>query len=441
MRRFLKEQLLETVNIMLEAHGDVASLLEVGKNAEAAEILVDCQQGAISVGNALDDAPIVHPIVHLLEEYCESVYQLHEKILEGTADIALELLDATLNKVLQGIKDLPTTREIVFLPYKASMWDSLESVWKKFSADDAYEAVVIPIPYFDKNPDGTFRRMHYEALQYPSYVPVTSYESYDIEANHPDAIYIHNPYDEYKYVTTVHPDYYSSKLKDYTDELVYIPYFVLDEVDPENAAAVEGMRHFVTVPGCLNADKIIVQSEDMKKVYVNVLSEWTNSPKEYWERKVEGTGSPKIDRVENLMESDYVLPSSWERLIAKEDGTKKKVIFYNTGIAALLESDSEMLDKIERNFQIFQENGDDVTLLWRPHPLIEATLTSMRPHLWERYKRIVSKYKEDHWGIYDDSADLDRAIAVSDAYYGDASSVVQLYKKTGKPIMIQNVYV
>ena len=211
MRRFLKEQLLETVNILLEAHGEVASLLEAGKNSGAAEILVDCQQGAISVGNALDDAPVVHavvqPIVHLLEEYCESVYQLHEKILEGTADIALELLDATLNKVLQGIKDLPTTREIVFLPYKASMWDSLESVWKKFSADDAYEAVVIPIPYFDKNPDGTFRRMHYEALQYPSYVPVTSYESYDLAEHHPDAIYIHNPYDEYNYVTTVHPDY------------------------------------------------------------------------------------------------------------------------------------------------------------------------------------------------------------------------------------------
>ena len=33
----------------------------------------------------------------------------------------------------------------------------------------------------------------------------------------------------------------------------------------------------------------------------------------------------------------------------------------------------------------------------------------------------------------------ERAIAFSDAYYGDQSSVVELYKKTGKPIMIQNV--
>ena len=36
---------------------------------------------------------------------------------------------------------------------------------------------------------------------------------------------------------------------------------------------------------------------------------------------------------------------------------------------------------------------------------------------------------------------MDRAVVLSDAYYGDGSSVVQLYKQTGKPIMIQNVEV
>ncbi|WMJ90207.1 hypothetical protein [Anaerocolumna sp. MB42-C2] len=39
--------------------------------------------------------------------------------------------------------------------------------------------------------------------------------------------------------------------------------------------------------------------------------------------------------------------------------------------------------------------------------------------------------------IYDDSPDLHRVIAMSDAYYGDASSVMTLYQKTGKPIIYQ----
>ena len=43
------------------------------------------------------------------------------------------------------------------------------------------------------------------------------------------------------------------------------------------------------------------------------------------------------------------------------------------------------------------------------------------------------------FGIYDDSPDMDRAVIVSDAYYGDWSSIVHLYQKTGKPVMIQDV--
>ena len=88
---------------------------------------------------------------------------------------------------------------------------------------------------------------------------------------------------------------------------------------------------------------------------------------------------------------------------------------------------------------IFKENQDEVALLWRPHPLVKATVESMRPQLWIEYDRIVRKYQEEGWGIYDDSADLDRAIEISDAYYGDSSSVVQLYQQTGKPVMMQNV--
>ena len=98
-----------------------------------------------------------------------------------------------------------------------------------------------------------------------------------------------------------------------------------------------------------------------------------------------------------------------------------------------------MITKIKYNLEVFKENKEDVVLLWRPHPLIEATLTSMCPQLWDDYKEIVDKYIEEDWGIFDDTPEMDRALAISDAYYGDQSSLVQLYKETGKPIMIQNV--
>ena len=79
-----------------------------------------------------------------------------------------------------------------------------------------------------------------------------------------------------------------------------------------------------------------------------------------------------------------------------------------------------------------------MALLWRPHPLIQATIESMRPQLWEEYRELRDRYVEEGWGIYDDSVDLDRAVVLSDAYYGDASSVVGLCQTAGIPVMIQN---
>ncbi len=133
------------------------------------------------------------------------------------------------------------------------------------------------------------------------------------------------------------------------------------------------------------------------------------------------------------------VPDEWLKIIQKPDGSWKKIIFYNTSVGALLQHNEKMLEKMRYVLGVFKDNWDEVALLWRPHPLIKATVESMRPQLWSEYDRLVRKYREEGWGIYDDSSDVDRAIALSDAYYGDGSSVVQMYQQTGKPIMMQNV--
>ena len=108
-------------------------------------------------------------------------------------------------------------------------------------------------------------------------------------------------------------------------------------------------------------------------------------------------------------------------------------------MTALLQNNEKMLQKMEDVFRVFKENQAEVALLWRPHPLIKATIESMRPELWKAYEKIVEKYCMEGWGIYDDSVKLERAIEVSDAYYGDPSSVVRLFQEVGKDILIQNL--
>ena len=62
----------------------------------------------------------------------------------------------------------------------------------------------------------------------------------------------------------------------------------------------------------------------------------------------------------------------------------------------------------------------------------------MCPEILGDYQQIVETYKKEGWGIYDDTEDMYRAIAWSDAFYGDGSSVAILYGMTGKPVLAQN---
>lgn len=448
--RYKKSDMLQTVDTLLCAN-DTVNKIAASNPQGVSEALVQCQESAIMLGNAIEAyGEDYTPLVQILEDYCENLYQMNEKLLDEsfrrkTAKKIQKQLTSLQNRIKYDLPD--DKKEVVFLPYKASMWDSMESVWKAADADPACDAYVIPIPYFDKNPDGSFREEHYEGGQYPAYVPITRYDEYDLEAEHPDVIYIHNPYDECNHVTSVHPYFYSKNIRKFTDKLVYIPYFIWNEIEPDNQAAINGMKHFCFLPGTVYADRVIVQSENMRQIYIN---EYIKAAKEielggehvdrqFLEKKFLGTGSPKIDKVLNTKREDLEIPAEWLKIIVKPDGSRKKIVFYNTSVSALLQHSEKMLAKMESVFGIFKENKDEVALLWRPHPLIQATIESMRPQLWEEYDKLVRQYREEGWGIYDDSADLDRAVVLSDAYYGDGSSVVQLCQEKGMLVMLQDV--
>ncbi|MDE7323999.1 MAG: hypothetical protein K2N73_15060 [Lachnospiraceae bacterium] len=451
MKKYKKKDLLQTVSELIKVNDSISRAASSTVLFEAEDAFAKCQEAAVDLGSYLETLDMDYtPMVSILEDYCENIYQISTNIQDESQ---CRKLTKKIRKQLIQLQnaityDMPADKkEVVFLPYKAAMWDSLESVWRAAQEDENCEAYVIPIPYYDKNPDGSFREMHYEADQYPDYVPITKYDTYDFEVHRPDIIYIHNAYDNWNLVTTVHPQFFSKNLKKYTDKLVYIPYFVLNEVSPDNEQMIEKIKHFCFMPGIINADKVIVQSEDMKQIYV---SEYLKAAKAhglqgrhldraYLEQKFLGIGSPKYDKVLSTQKDDLDIPKEWRNVIEKPDGSRKKIILYNTGIASLLAYNEKWMDKIADVLKIFKENQDEAALLWRPHPLIESTLQSMRPEIMRKYMAMKEQYIAEGWGIFDDTADVDRAVVLSDAYYGDSSSVVQMYQQTGKPVMIQNV--
>jgi len=332
--------------------------------------------------------------------------------------LCLDLL-ATAKAKLEALP--PRKQVMVFLPYKASMWDSLESIWQAASQDKEHcEAIVMPIPYCDLTPERTVKEWHYEGPLFPPYVPITHYDSLDLAQLHPDVIFIHNPYDGYNRITSVDNRFYSDRLKQYTDKLVYVPYFVVDS----NVAP-----HFVQTPGVLNADYVIVQDETIREQYEEFYP--GGKPPA---GKILGLGSPKFDKVQHTTRADYTLPPEWERLIKG-----RKIVLYNTSLTTMLNYTSFFCRKLREVFAFFRQR-QDVVLWWRPHPLLRATFESMRPEYYDKYCALEQQYRDEDWGIYDDTADVDRAVVCSDAYYGDlASSLVWLYHVTGKPLLFQDV--
>lgn len=429
MRGFQKQQIMNVIDSMHALHGEIRDRLQSGAYDVVEGALTDCQEAAISVGEAIeqiegDDTKAVR----CLEQYCERLYQISLQLQNTAAQKIYKSLESGLVKAENEIKHMPVRKTAVFLPYKASMWDSLESVWKAACDDEEWESVVIPIPYYNRNTDDSLGEMQYEGADFPEDVPVTDWQQYSLEKEHPDIIFIHNPYDQFNIVTTVHPLFYASRIKDYTEKLVYIPYFV-----HQNDIVAE---HYCVLPGTIYADVVILQSEKVREQYLRyyeaALPELVEKQgREAIEKKFQALGSPKFDV---SADSQNDIPEEWREFL----GQGKKVIFFNTHLRGLMQGQSEQfLRKLEWVFNFFQKQ-EDVVLLWRPHPLMVETARAMNPEAVEPYLKLVERYRRQKIGIYDDSRELHRAIDLSDAYYGSGSSVVELFRQQGKPVMLMS---
>lgn len=417
MSRSLRKQMLTMVDLLEKSNRALKMSLTAKRiNQDGiSQLLIDCQETAITMGNELE---MIYgegtETVHMLEDYCESLYQMTQSLNDPQKRHAV-LLDLTsqVRRTRRLLSEqIPDRLEIVFLPYKVAMWDSLESVWMAAKEDENCDVYVVPIPYYDRNPDGTFSRYHYEGENFPDYVPVTHYENYDIQKRWPDIVYIHNPYDQYNHVTSVDPRYYSYELKKRTEKLVYIPYYSTSGGMSEAQA---------TCSAYYQADYIVIQAEKYRKFFDPALPDDLLLP----------FGSPKFDRVIRICNNPPEPPEEW-----KEKLNGKKVYFYNTSLNGMLGDTRTFLKKMEYVFSCFKDRKD-TCLLWRPHPLFESSLDSMRADFRPAYELLKNFFMKYDLGIYDDTPDITNTIALCDAYIGDAAtSVTSLFGIAGKPLFI-----
>ena len=296
--------------------------------------------------------------------------------------------------------------KVMFCPYLAAMWGSMSPLYSEHTqAGD--DVMVMPLPYTTRDRNGA--PMTYRVDEFP--VPVLKPSLICLRDIHPDLLYFHNPYDARNAVTMVAREFHSARLAECTDDLTYVPYYTMP-VSPGN-----DVEHIITAPGVLRAKHIIVYSVESRDKYARVLFDKTHVD---WTSRIIVKQRPKP--------KTYVMPEEWS-IIAKG----RDLVMFGTSLSAVIGRKEVELEKIR---DVISSHQQETCLLWRPHPLYDATLTAMLPGLRRQYREIVETFVKSGQGIFDTSWDLERAVTLCSSYVGDPSSVVGFFREQGKPVRI-----
>lgn len=317
-----------------------------------------------------------------------------------------ELFDFIWNKI-------PTRWRMYFLPYKASMWTCMESMWRAAEDDPNCDAKVIVIPYDTLWSNGKVKEHHYEVMQFPKNVPVFTYHEVHFEDIQPEFIVIHNPYDDTNNLTRVPSQFFSYNLVKYTNCLAYSPYHtffanIADKVSSDRLIYTSASRH---------CDKILVQSKNVKKQFVN---------RGFEPKKILSLGSPKFDAIINLKDKNVQIPEEWTRKLKG-----RKVLLYTFSLLCACREKwiATIYDRMKNHW-----NDPDVGFIFRPHPLLVDYCTGRQINV-DIVKKIFELSRTDDRIVLDLNDSYLPAFQFSDGLFlSESSSLINEYLVTGKPI-------
>lgn len=293
------------VRKMLEILTGMEALIPVREadcesTADFLYLLETIQNSYVRIGSAIEDrGGKEHPAISVVEEVCETLYNAYEEVRkEGevhpeTAERVREACEDADQKIHRQYAD---KKEILFLLDRAKNWKAVESVCRTCMEDPNCSVSIMLVPWHPKRGDSSIQEDTFcDTLALPSGTTLVSPEKYDIGRVHPDVIFTTYGYDNFNYIRSTDPKYYTRFLWKETDRLIYIPWFTLTEFgkdDPQWAT----VPYFARIPGVLYADKTIVQSERVKHLYIDAMVETDGSvPESYWDKKILALGSPLWD--------------------------------------------------------------------------------------------------------------------------------------------------
>ena len=373
--------------------------------------------------------------VKLLEQYLEVIYKVAKYVQKFDenkyAECDEEVKDkfASISEAIDS--EIVNRRSVLFLPVKAKHFSSMRMAYEMEAATPDTDVYVMPLPYYYKEYDGSFKdEMHIDTEEFiKANIPVTDYSRFDLSLLCPEKIYINSAYDEYNMAVSVDTRFYARNVKKYTEKLIYIPYFKLMEFDRANYPCWYNMQYYCTVPGVVMADKVYVQSENTRKVYIDKLNEWVGDEKytEIWEQKIDVYNESCEEHSEDEL---------------RDAGSKKTIVWF-VSAGSLAEFGDRYIEKAYRNLDVFALSKDKLKVLLISEPFLDEMIKTYSDELYKKWTGFIDEFNRSGIGevvsqVEDQSVE---ALLKANAYYGDPSYICKDFILMKKPVMLQNVEV
>ena len=431
---------------------------------EVCEELIACDDPVVAQELAVDFGTMIEslyaeglPVVNELEHYCELQYEKSSDSEKTNEKTNVKTYKQEIYNSVEIIKqslqrDIFNLCDAVFIVTKASQWRYVERKCDEL-LDSGARVYVVVVPYYHKRFDGS---LYDECFEYEQFVnilgrktegrtdnrkvKIVRYDEYNMSLHYPDYVYIQNPYDRWDGGESIHPSYYTDYIVNNCKRMIYVPSFVVDDFDVNQYREYHNMACYTLVPGVVRADKVLVQSEQMRDAYIQKLTEWAGEESRLiWEQKLCAAGGQKqcVESREELQAKALnTIPESWKEKIFKADGSRKKIIIYHNEAAFFIENREKAIEKIRRSFRVFEDSADNVVMIWDIGKAAIQAVVRVAPELKDDI--ISLKEEAGRIGIHDEN-DINELTKLTDAYYGDGSYISRMCSYYGKPVMIESV--
>jgi hypothetical protein len=306
---------------------------------------------------------------------------------------------------------------VLFLAADTQEWERYEFLYEQYQNDDAIElyGIRVPVAFKDFFGKADFGKADFHI--FPDAVYELDWEKADIRLLSPDIIYIQNPYDGENPCLTQPPYFYAKNLKNFTDKLVYVSDMRVQDFSKEDVCDIYNMKHYVTAPALMYADEILVFSENMKKQYVEKLTEFAGEgTRDVWEEKVHVACLPRK-----------------EQAVAVQ-----KRLFYCIGENEFYEKKEDFLGLIRQRLEIIAKERANIRLTLSFYPPDIKTWKDIGTETAQELDVLMKEYEQEDWFTLCDLSTVkwSEIAAASTAYYGSPSPLVHLFTEKKKPVMI-----